>query len=74
MDPDIALRRRHISDWASVRKVHIGQSGTTIAARGKQRQRYVRLHQPEKSAVAEHRISTVHCIHFSGTSILYGTP
>jgi hypothetical protein len=58
----------------SVRKVYIGQSGRTVVARCKHRQRYARLHQPEKSAVAEHNISTVHCIDFSGTSIIYGTP
>ena len=36
----------------------------------KDTKRYIRLHQPEKSAVADHSISTGHCFDFSGTSLL----
>lgn len=52
------------------RRVYVGQSARTIKARYKEHQRYICLHQPEKSAVAEHSTSTDHCINFSGTSIL----
>jgi hypothetical protein len=52
---------------------YVGQSGRTIEARCKEHQRYARLYQPEKSAVAEHSISMGHHINFSSTSMLYRT-
>jgi hypothetical protein len=55
-------------------KVYVGQSGRLIKTRCKEHQRYMRLYQPEKSAVAEHIISTGHCTDFSGTSILDRSP
>jgi len=33
-------------------------------------QEIIRQHQPEKLAVADHSISTVHCFYFFGTSLL----
>jgi hypothetical protein len=38
-------------------KVHIEQTGRTIEARCKEYMRHIRLGQPEKSAVAEHRFN-----------------
>jgi hypothetical protein len=35
-------------------KVYVGQSGRTVEARYQEHQRYISVHQPEKSAVAEH--------------------
>jgi hypothetical protein len=37
-------------------KVYIDQTGRTITARCKVHERHIRLHQPEKSVVAEHCI------------------
>jgi hypothetical protein len=51
-------------------KVYVGQTGRTIEARLKEHKRHVRLNQPEKSAVAEHSITTSHRINFDGTSKL----
>jgi len=51
-------------------KVHVGHSGRTIEARCEVYDRYIQLHQPQKSAVAEHSFSTGHCTDFSGTSVL----
>jgi hypothetical protein len=51
-------------------KVYIGHHGTTIEARCEVHDICIHLHQPQKSAVAEHSISTGHCTDFSGTSVL----
>jgi hypothetical protein len=51
-------------------KVYIGQTGGTIEARCKEHMRHIRLGQPEKSAVAEHRFHSGHNIDFSSVSIL----
>jgi predicted GIY-YIG superfamily endonuclease len=50
-------------------KVYVGQTGRTIKARLKEHRRHVCLNQPEKSAVAEHSI-TSHHINFDGTTKL----
>jgi hypothetical protein len=44
--------------------VYLGHSGRTVEDRCDGQ------HQPEKSAVAEHNISTGHCCDFSGTSLI----
>jgi hypothetical protein len=46
-------------------KVYIGQSGRSIEARCKEHTGHIRLDQPEKSAIAEHSISTGHQIDFN---------
>jgi len=51
-------------------KVYVGQTGWTIEARLKEHRRHVCLNQPEKSAVAEHLITTSHCINFDDTTKL----
>jgi hypothetical protein len=51
-------------------KVYVGQSGQTIEARLKEHRRHVRLNQLEKSAVAEHSITTSYHINFDGTTKL----
>jgi hypothetical protein len=51
-------------------KVYVGQTGQTIEARPKEHRRHVHLNQPEKSAVAEHSITTSHRINFDGTTKL----
>jgi hypothetical protein len=48
----------------------VQRSGRNIKARCKEHQRYIHLHQPEKSAVAEDSTGMGHCINFRGTSIL----
>jgi hypothetical protein len=40
--------------------VYVVQTGRTIEARCKEHARYIRLCQPEKSAVAEHRFEAGH--------------
>jgi hypothetical protein len=52
------------------RKVYLGQTGGTIEARLKEQRRHVRLNQPERSAVAEHSLTTYHRIDFDGASKL----
>jgi hypothetical protein len=51
-------------------KVYVGQTGRTIKARLREHRRYVHLNQPERSAVAEHSLTTYHRIDFDGTSKL----
>jgi hypothetical protein len=51
-------------------KVYMGQTGQTIEARLREHRRHVRLNQPERSAVAEHSLTTYHRIDFDGTSKL----
>jgi hypothetical protein len=51
-------------------EVYVGQTGRSIEARCKERQRHIRLERPEKSAVAEHSINTGRRIDSSGTYIL----
>jgi hypothetical protein len=46
------------------------QTGRSIEARTKQHQRYVRLKQPDKSAVAQHSINLGHSIKLQYTAIL----
>ncbi|GFG30771.1 hypothetical protein Cfor_10855 [Coptotermes formosanus] len=55
------------------RKGYVGHSSRAIETRCKEHQRYICLHQPKESAVAEHSISIGHCINFGGTSILDGS-
>jgi hypothetical protein len=50
-------------------KVYVGQTGRTIEARLKEHRRHVHLNQPDKSAVAQHSI-TSHRINFDSTSKL----
>ena len=50
--------------------VYLGHSGRTVDDRCKEHKRFIRQHQPEKSAVADHSISTGHCFDFCGTSLL----
>jgi len=54
-------------------KVYVRQIRRTVEERYKERQKYIRLHQPEKSALAKYCISMGHCMDFSGTSILHRT-
>jgi hypothetical protein len=51
-------------------KVYVGQTGQTIEARLKEHRRHVRLNQPERSAVAEHSLTTYNRIDFDGASKL----
>jgi hypothetical protein len=51
-------------------KVYTGQTGWTIKARLREHRRHVHSNQPERSAVAEHSITTYHHINFDGTSKL----
>jgi hypothetical protein len=51
-------------------KVYVGQTGRTVEARLKEHRRHVRLNQPERSAVAEHSLTTYHRIDFDGASKL----
>jgi hypothetical protein len=48
----------------------VGQTGRTIEARLREHRRHVHLNQPERSAVAEHSLTTYHRIDFDGTSKL----
>jgi hypothetical protein len=48
-------------------KVYVGETGRSIEAWLKEHRRHIRLNQPEKSAVAEHSITTSHRIIFDGT-------
>jgi hypothetical protein len=48
----------------------VGQTGWTIGARLKEHRRHVRLNKPERSAVAEHSLTTYHRIDFDGASKL----
>jgi hypothetical protein len=50
--------------------VYLGHSGRTVEDRCNEHKRYIRQHQPEKSAVADHRISTGHCFNFFDTLLL----
>jgi len=59
----------HWIPW-ECRKVYVGHSGRTTEARCKGHQRYIGLHQPKIPTVAEHSISTGHCINLTGVSIL----
>jgi hypothetical protein len=49
-------------------KVYVEHSGRTFEVRCEVHIRCIHLHQPKKSAVVEHSISTGHCTDFSGTS------
>ncbi|KDR23214.1 hypothetical protein L798_07115, partial [Zootermopsis nevadensis] len=51
-------------------KVYIGQTGRSVEARIKEHECHIRLGQPEKSAVAEHRFNMEHSIQLEDTSIL----
>jgi hypothetical protein len=50
--------------------VYVGQTGRTIEARLKEHRRHVLLNQPERSAVAEHSLTTYHRIDFHDASKL----
>ena len=52
-------------------RVYIGQTGRSIASRIKEHSRHIRLGHPEKSAVAEHRLTHDHLIKFQDTQILF---
>jgi hypothetical protein len=51
-------------------KVYVGQTGRTIEARLREHRRHDCLNQPERSAVAEHSLTTYHRIDFDGASKL----
>jgi hypothetical protein len=51
-------------------KFYIGQVGHSSEIRIKEHNQHIRLHHPEQSAVAEHRINLGHHIQFYDTSIL----
>jgi hypothetical protein len=54
-------------------EVYVKHSRRTIEARCIEHQRYTCLHQPEKSALAEHCSTMGHSINLRGTSILLRT-
>jgi hypothetical protein len=51
-------------------QVYIGQTGRSINTRIKEHHRYIRLAHPDKSAVAEHRISQGHLFQLQNTKIV----
>ena len=51
-------------------KVYIGQSGRSVQLRIKEHGRYIRLAQPDKSAVAEHSFNEDHTIRVQETKLL----
>jgi aromatic ring-cleaving dioxygenase len=51
-------------------QVYIGQTGRLVATRLTEHRRNIRLDQPEKSAIAEHAINTLHNVKFEDTCIL----
>jgi hypothetical protein len=51
-------------------QVYIGQTGRSIQTTIKEHQCHIRLEQPHKSAVAEHRINLGHRINFQHTTVL----
>lgn len=55
------------------REVYVRHSRRTIEVRCTEHQRYICLHQPEKSALAEHCSTMGHSINLWGTSILLRT-
>jgi len=55
-------------------QVYIGQTGRSIATRIKEHNRHIRLGQPDKSAVAEHRFNHNRVLKFQDTWILYTVP
>jgi hypothetical protein len=50
--------------------VYIGQTGRSIATRIKEHSRHIWLRHPEKSVVAEHRLTPDYLIRFQNTQIL----
>jgi hypothetical protein len=51
-------------------QVYIGQTGCSIETRVKEHEPHIRLHHPDKSAVAKHSIKLDHRIQFQNTTIL----
>jgi hypothetical protein len=54
--------------------VYPGEMGRNTEDRCKEHTRHICLGQPQKSAVAEHRVEMRHSIHFSSTAILDKAP
>lgn len=52
---------------------YVGMTDRSVKTRIKEHSRYLRLNQPDKSAVAEHSLGSGHIINFSNTKVLAKT-